>query len=617
MKIVYNHYRLEDDIPVKEYLKKRKLIKYFNRETSAAIVTAAQLFSALAECNEREELTDLPIFFAKGTVEFEDMGLSSIVEACQRDGKFSQQHFVNTGLSGISPLTQFKVLYNMPLCFVSIENGITTDNSVIYGSAHGLLSQVITATTPYAIVGATKAFDDGSVACGFALVSKQQALSSALLETDSEAIGLFQQWQNHKPSEANTNCVPSSGNSRVVITATGVVSPIGSGTDAFMRNMESGCQGIDSIQNFNVEGFPVTAAAEAKDENGVILTNYGIDRKDLFIRTAVAELMQKVNFSGLEPSDIAMHIGTGIDYFNLVDYISSPDAIVGKWQNYCPHANATVSDIAHDYNIQGGYSTNVAACVASTQALGLSYRLVKQGVKKAAITGGYDSMLCHLHYMGFYKLGALSDWDGDPAEACRPFDKNRRGLVIGEGGVALALQRDIDTDKQNILAEIVGYSSTMDSYMATDPHPEGKYLAQAAIEAIQEAGIDPDNIDCVHLHGTGTHKNAISESKAMQLVFGDRSSQIPVFSLKGQIGHLIGACGAMEMLGVIDSIQNQRVLPTINYSTPDPQVPLNVVTNKQLDLTVNYVLKLNSGFGGQNTAIVVKKYDSDSSGKAI
>ncbi|WLE95999.1 MAG: hypothetical protein QTN59_15095 [Candidatus Electrothrix communis] len=134
----------------------------------------------------------------------------------------------------------------------------------------------------------------------------------------------------------------------------------------------------------------------------------------------------------------------------------------------------------------------------------------------------------------------------------------------------------------------------------TEPHPEGKYLAQAALEAIEQAKISPQDIDCVHLHGTGTLKNALSEARALEVIFGQRFKEIPVFSLKGHIGHLIGACGAMEMLGVIYSLQEQQLLPTCNFTTPDPEVPLRVV---------RYVLKLNSAFGGQNTAFVLKRYE--------
>jgi len=600
MKIVFEKYSLEDEIPVKKYIKKRKLVKYFNRETAAAIVCMGRLM-------EEEELPpETPFYYAKGVVEFEDYDLEKIVIACRDENeKFSQEKFITNGMSSISPLTQFKILYNMPACFVSIENNLYGDNSVIYSSAGGLLAEAITAKQEKQILlGAGKVYSDGTVETGFALVSLDEAASSPFIDSNKEAVEIFRHWKNEK--QARSSGMKTKIKKRVVITGSGVVSPIGSGVNEFMENLEKGVSGTDNIKNFDTNFFPTTTAAEAKKGGKVIKTELKIDRKDLFIKTAIDELMANRT---IEPQNTAMHIGTGIDYFNLVSYISSEESEDGKWQPFCPHANESVNRLAEKYEIKGGHSTNVAACVASTQSLGLSFRLIRNGEKSAVISGGYDSMLCHLHYMGFYKLGALSDWSGDPGGACKPFDKERRGLVLGEGGVAFMLENLEDADPTKIEAEIVGYSSSMDSYMVTDPHPEGKYLAAAAIEAIEDAGISPKDIDCVHLHGTGTFKNGLAEAKAMEIIFGERFTEIPVFSLKGQIGHLIGACGAMEMLGVIFSIKEQKVLPTVNFETKDPDIPLRVIKEKPLNIPINYVLKLNAAFGGQNTAFVVKKYE--------
>lgn len=626
MIVKYNHYSLAQEIPAKSCLKKRKLIKYFNRETSAAIVTARELFNELdLDINYKS----LPMFFSKGEVEFEDMGLEVIVNACTKNGGFSQEDFVKTGLSGISPLTQFKVLYNMPLCFVSIENELRGDNCVIYASCNGLISHILTSKTEEAIIGATKVHPNGSVACSMALVKKDDVVdidlsNNTILQKEPITLLKFLYENLHKKPEKSSATQPSIKSfkkthpHKVVIVSAGAVSPIGADVDSIMDNLEKGKKGISAIEAFNAEGFPIMTGAEAKIIDPVttnlktINTETYIDRKSVFFEQALEEMLKNVDISSLNKDRIAMHVGTGFDYFNLVDYVTSEEAKSGKWQKFCSHANRTVENLTDKYNLNGGSSSNVSACVASTQAIGLSFKLIKDGHKDFIVSGGYDSMLCHLHYMGFYKLGALSDYTENIEEACRPFDKNRRGLVIGEGAIALGLTSEEIAKEQGftILAEIVGYSSTMDSYMATDPDPEGRFLAKAALEAIAEAGISPADIDCVHLHGTGTFKNAISESKAMQLIFGENATNTPVFSMKGQIGHLIGACGAMETLGVIDSLQNQRVLPTINFETPDPNAPLNVVTQKPLEMPIKYVLKLNSAFGGQNTALVYKKADN-------
>jgi 3-oxoacyl-[acyl-carrier-protein] synthase II len=227
---------------------------------------------------------------------------------------------------------------------------------------------------------------------------------------------------------------------------------------------------------------------------------------------------------------------------------------------------------------------------------------------KVVVTGGADSMLNPLSYMGFYKLGAFSQWKGDPGRSCRPFDKNRCGLVIGEGAAAFLMQRLEDADPTTIEAEIAGYASTMDSYMITDPQPEGTALARAALEAIEAAGITPEEIDCAHLHETGTLKNAPAEAKAMQKIFGKRFSEIPVYSLKGQTGHLIGACGAIEVVAAIHSLRTQKVLPTVNFEEADDEVPLRIIRDGPLHHNIEYILKLSSAFGGQNAALVLKRY---------
>lgn len=218
-------------------------------------------------------------------------------------------------------------------------------------------------------------------------------------------------------------------------------------------------------------------------------------------------------------------------------------------------------------------------------------------------------MLNPLFYMGFHKLGALSNWEGDPAEACRPFDRRRCGLVLGEGAALFTLQHEESAPDGAPLAELAGYGASMDAYMVTDPEPAGRLLAEAARKAMTDAGVSPDEIDCLHLHGTGTMKNDPAEAAAVRLLFPDRYRDIPVFSMKGQIGHLIAGCGAMEMIGVLYSLVRQEVPPTVNFSELDTEVPLRVVSGRPLAMKINTVLKLNAAFGGQNTALVVKRYE--------
>lgn len=394
---------------------------------------------------------------------------------------------------------------------------------------------------------------------------------------------------------------------RVVITGMGAISPIGTTVNEFMQSITAGRQGIGHICNFSTDHFPSTLGAEVKlDENDVKIA---LDRKIFFLEKALNELLiDNSTFQNYSPNNRILNIGSGLDYFDLSDYVNSSDRKLNQWHQYSKNSYYAIEKLAQKYQIQGGFNVNVSACVASSQSLGLSFRMLKQNRQKIIVSGGTDSMLNPLHYMGFYKLGALSNWEGRPQASCRPFDKNRCGLVLGEGTAVFLLQNAREAFTDDIIVEIVGYSSTMDAYLITDPQPEGFLLAKAAQQAIQEADITPNDIDCVHLHGTGTPKNDPAEANAMKLIFGDRTEEIPVFSLKGQVGHLIAACGALEMLGIIYSLQTQQVPPTINFTDPDPKVPLRVVTGEPLKMPINYVLKLNAAFGGQNTAFVVKRY---------
>jgi|ETNmetMinimDraft_26_1059896.scaffolds.fasta_scaffold03597_5 3-oxoacyl-[acyl-carrier-protein] synthase II len=397
---------------------------------------------------------------------------------------------------------------------------------------------------------------------------------------------------------------------RVVITGAGAVSPIGNNFEEVMEGIRDGKRGIGTIQSIDTCHLPGNVGAEVRENGKPLLTESHIDRKEIFITRAVDELIKNCrSIHRYPPEKRFIHIGAGHDYLDLIGYTNSNDKVTGKWIDYSKSGHIIVKGLAKTNEIKGGFSVNVTTCVAATQAMGTSFRLLKRlSAGNVIITGGFDSVINHLHYMAFYKLGAMSKWKGEPGHACRPFDKNRSGLVLGEGAGVFLLQDAEDVFAGEGLAEIVGYSSTMDAYKVTDPHPEGKYLARAAINAIEEAGLRSADIDCVHLHGTGTYKNAIAETNAMRQIFPERWAEIPVFSMKGQIGHLIGACGALEMIGVIYSLKYQQVPPTVNFEEQAPEAPLLVIKDKPLHMKIDHVLKLNSAFGGQNSALVVKRY---------
>jgi 3-oxoacyl-[acyl-carrier-protein] synthase II len=399
--------------------------------------------------------------------------------------------------------------------------------------------------------------------------------------------------------------------SRVVITAAEVVSPVGRGLEEVFAAIGRGIPGIGIIGNFDSSAYPSPYGAEVKEGGSVASHPSAVDRKELFLDQTLRRIGESASFNSAGPADRSLHIGAGLDYFDLPGYMESTTAGKGEWQDFSRDTLTMARSLARRYGIRGEVSVNVTACVASSQALGLSYRLLKRGAPgRLIVSGGVDSMLNPLHFMGFQKLGALSSWEGRPEEACRPFDRRRCGLVLGEGAALFVLQRADDALPGSVLAEIAGYASTMDAHMVTDPDPTGTGLAAAARKALHEAGLTPDGIDCVHLHATGTLKNEPAEAAAMRLLFPDRWRSVPVYSMKGQVGHLIAGCGAMEMVGVLYSILTGSVPPTVNFRDQDPEAPLRVVTGEPLSMKIRTVLKLNAAFGGQNTALVVKRHET-------
>ncbi len=397
---------------------------------------------------------------------------------------------------------------------------------------------------------------------------------------------------------------------RIVVTGASVVSPAGCGLPQLFDAIGGGAPAIGEIAGFDPEAYPCRLGAAARDRGELRPTPSSVDRKEMFLDETLGRLAECPPFRRRGPAERMLHLGVGLDYFDLEGYAESAAAATGDWQPYSRNTLAMARELARRHGIGGELSVNVTACVASSQALGLAFgRLRRLPPGRLAVAGGADSMLNPLHYMGFHKLGALSAWPGRPEEACRPFDRHRCGLVLGEGAALYTLERASDADPGTVLAEIAGYASTMDAYMVTDPDPSGAPLAAAALRALAEAGVSPGEVDCVHLHGTGTVKNELAECAAMRRIFPARWRDVPVYSMKGQVGHLIAGCGAMEMAGVLFSIVTRSVPPTVNFRDPDPDVPLRVVAERPLPMDVRTVLKLNAAFGGQNTALVVKRYE--------
>lgn len=410
---------------------------------------------------------------------------------------------------------------------------------------------------------------------------------------------------------------------RVVITGLGVVSPVGNTVADFWDNIVAGKSGAGPITYFDTEHFDTKFACEVKNFDPL---NY-MDRKlssrvDPFTQFALAASQMAFKDSGLDmskvdPYRVGVVYGSGIggmwtydkEQRKLYDKNGDPDRISPF---FIPMliADIAAGRISMMFGLKGPNYATISACTTSAHSIADSVMLIQRGNADVMVTGGSEAVICPMGVGGFNAMKALSTRNDAPEKASRPFEKNRDGFVMGEGGATLILE-ELEFAKArgaNIYAEIAGIGMTADAHHITEPAPEGEGVAEAMRIAIKDAGMSPNDIDCVNAHGTSTYYNDKNETAAIKSVFGKHAYDIPVHSIKSMLGHLLGAAGAVESIASVLTINKGMVPPTINYDTPDPELDLNYVPNKAIKKEINTVMSDNSGFGGHNTALVFKKY---------
>lgn len=411
---------------------------------------------------------------------------------------------------------------------------------------------------------------------------------------------------------------------RVVVTGLGVVSPIGLNVSDFWTNLITGKSGVDNITYFDTTDFDTKFAAELK---GFDPLNY-MDRKlsqrvDPFTQYALAASEEAIKDSGLNPELIdteraGVVYGSGIggmwtyhnQQTNLYKRDGNPDRVSPF---FIPMliADIAAGRISMKYGFKGPNYATISACTTSAHSIADSVMLIERGDADIMITGGSEAVICPMGVAGFNAMKALSTRNDAPSKASRPFEKNRDGFVMGEGGATLVLE-ELEYAKARgarIYAEITGFGLTADAYHITEPAPEGEGVGRAIKLAIKNSGLTINDIDVINAHGTSTYYNDKNESLAIKNVFGDQAYKIPVHSIKSMIGHLLGAAGAIEAIAAILTIKEGVIPPTINYEEKDPECDLNYVVNIPMKKDVRTVLSENSGFGGHNTAIVFKKFE--------
>jgi len=408
---------------------------------------------------------------------------------------------------------------------------------------------------------------------------------------------------------------------RVVITGMGVLSPLGLDTATTWEGLIAGKSGIDYITLFDASSMATKFAGEVK---GFEPTNY-IERKearrmDRFAQLAVAASREAVAHARLEIDhrnydEIGVIIGSGIG--GLTTLFEQTKVLLEQGpERVSPFlAPMMIADIAAAQvsillGMRGPNFCTTSACSSGSDAIGAAYEIIKHGNVQVMLAGGTESIINPIGITAFNAMKALSTRNDAPQQASRPFDAERDGFVVSEGACVLILENIEHAQKRgaNILAEIIAYGATADSYHITQPMENGEGAAKAMQIALNKAGVTPTDIGYINAHGTSTPLNDATETKAIKAVFGDYAYKVPISSTKSMLGHMIGAAGAAEALICIMAIRNGIIPPTINLTHPDPECDLDYVPNVARRAKVTTALSNSFGFGGHNSVLVLREY---------
>ena len=405
---------------------------------------------------------------------------------------------------------------------------------------------------------------------------------------------------------------------RVVITGDGSISPLGFNSKSLWENLINGQSGVDYIQQFDTENFSVKIAGEVKDfDPNDFFDSKDVKRLDRFTMFGLIAAKQAIEKSNYSSSDAGVIVGTGVGGMHTLEeehskYINKGQRGVSPF--YVPKMipNIAGGQIAIKNNLTGLNFSMSTACSSATDAIGMAYRLISDGHISAMICGGAEGSITPLTLSGFANMKALSKNNDNPSEASKPFDKERDGFILSEGAGMLFLENLESALNRGaeILGEIIGYGITNDAYHITQPHNDSIGAISAIEMAINEADIKIEDIDYINAHGTSTYFNDMLETQAIKNVLGNHAKNVSISSTKSMTGHLLGAAGAIEAIACINAINYNKVPPTINFKTPDPECNLNYTPNVAIDRNVEIAMSNSFGFGGHNSVIILKKFSS-------
>jgi len=431
---------------------------------------------------------------------------------------------------------------------------------------------------------------------------------------------------------------------RVVITGVGPITPVGTGKEAYWKSLTEGkssfrgvsfpgkdmgqyrCQIGAPIEGFDLSHFversklskhlgrtsqfAIAATWLALKDAGIELNRNDVEKEGLAKHTGV------YHPKDLDPYQIGVILGVGVEAMDLLEHFHERFLFRGP-KGISPFAlpniylSAITSHVAQYFWIRGTSYAVSTACASATHAMINSFLQIQGGGEDIMVTGGADACITPYVFGGFDVLRAMSSRNNDPQKASRPFDRERDGFVMGEGSGVLVFE-ELDHAKKrgaHIYGEVIGWGMTADAYHLTDPDPDGKALGKAVKDAIEMAGIQPEEIDYINPHGTSTLLNDRVETRMIKDVFGKQAYHIPISSTKSITGHLLGAAGGVEAISVLLAIEKGIIHPTLNHEFPDPECDLDYVPNHARKKEVKLGLSISAGFGGVNSAILIRKLE--------
>lgn len=409
---------------------------------------------------------------------------------------------------------------------------------------------------------------------------------------------------------------------RVVITGLGAITPIGKNVEETWKGIKEKKCGIDKITLFDTTNYKTTLAAEVKNyessEHFDAKQAKRLDRSSQFAMIAAREAMKDsgITQENTDFERIGVFVSSGIGGLKTIQDQCEVNCVKGNNRvspMFIPMsiANMPAGNIAIDVGAKGESISIVTACASSTHAIGEAYKTIKYGSEDVILAGGTEASICRVGIAGFENMKALSQAT-DKNRASIPFDKERSGFVMGEGAGVLVLEELEHAKKRGakIYAEVIGYGATSDAYHITSPAPEGEGGARAMKRAIQDAGIQPEEVNYINAHGTSTHLNDLCETMAIKSALGEAAKKVMVSSTKGNMGHLLGAAGGVEAILCSKAIEEQIVPPTINYQEKDEECDLDIVPNEIRKEKVDIVMSNSLGFGGHNSSIILRNYQN-------